>query len=130
MKGTHMGGEVYGRRAVVVEPQSLFVPFIVETLGAGGLVVVDTIAAPYPGLLTRLQPDVLFLDLDWPQSPPLSSIRQLRQLLPLTCIVMYTRETDPVWRALALALGANAVVGAEDELDVLTRALASPLAAS
>lgn len=118
-----MGGGLSARRAVVVEPQSLFVPFLIETLGAEGLTVVDTLAAPSPAVLTRLQPDVLFLDVDWPQSPPLSCIRRLRQLLPLTCIVLYTREVDPVWRALALALGAHAVIGAEDGPDVLSRAL-------
>lgn len=125
-----MDGRSYGRRAVVVEPQSLFVPFIVDALAESGLTVVDAVAAPYPGLLARLQPEVLFLDLDWPQSPPLSSIRELRALLPLTWIVMYTCERDPAWKALALALGANAIVGVDDGPEVLTRALEIPLAAS
>jgi DNA-binding NarL/FixJ family response regulator len=102
------------KRAAIIEPQSLFLPYLVSTLRRTGLEVVR--AGPRIGLrnLARLAPDVVLVGID-DVPAPLNAIRRLRRLLPPARIVVYTHAVDAAWARLACAIGADAIVGPDDD---------------
>lgn len=115
------------KRAAIIEPQSLFVPYLVATLRRTGLEVVR--AAPHirSRNLSRLAPDVLLVGIDDVRAP-LSAIRRLRRLLPSARIVLYTHISERAWASLACAVGADAVVGPTDDEQGLVSACTAPRA--
>lgn len=117
------------KRAAIIEPQALFVPYLVATLRRTGLDVVR--AAPHirSRNLTRLAPDVLLVGIDDVRAP-LTVIRRLRRLLPTARIVLYTHCADRAWAALARAMGADAVVGPTDDEQGLVSACTASCATS
>jgi DNA-binding NarL/FixJ family response regulator len=60
--------------------------------------------------LRRARPDLVLLDVDARGAQPLGLIRETRRQTSAR-IVVITRSEDRAWQALALALGADAVLG-------------------
>lgn len=116
-------------RAIIIEAQALFVPFLVQTLEADGVVVLGASAVPRPEALFRLEPDLVFIDADHLNTPPFECIRQIRERLPGARVVVYAQRTDPVWAAMARSLGADIVFGSSGGIEDLHAALREPAAA-
>lgn len=58
----------------------------------------------------RYQPDVIVLDLNLPNVDGLEACRHITTLHPAIRVIMFTVESDPVVRQLALDAGASAFV--------------------
>ena len=117
------------KRALIIEPQTLFVPFLVQTLQADGLVVLGASAVPEPDALLRLRPDLVFIDADYLDSPPFECIRKLRRRLPEARLVVYAQRTDALWGGVARGLGADVVFGPSSGIEDLCAALQEQAAA-
>jgi len=61
-----------------------------------------------------LKPDLVVLDLAMPRMNGVEAASQLRAMMPRVPIVLFTMYDDAVWRALALDVGANVVLGKPD----------------
>lgn len=59
---------------------------------------------------TRLQPDVIVLDLSMPHMSGVNACRELTRLVPRTRIVVLSAENDADVRQVVLAAGASAFV--------------------
>jgi DNA-binding NarL/FixJ family response regulator len=115
---------------VVIERQSLFTPFLREVFEASGASV--TFAGPRPTAkaLRESAPDVVCIDVDHLEAPPLMALRALRRTLPEARIVAYAAGVaDPLWTALAMGVGADAVLGPQAGVSELLAAVRRPLAA-
>lgn len=108
------------KRALLIEPQTLFAPYFVATLERTGLDVVGVAPGARTAMLLDLRPDVVVIDAGHLATPPLRLLRRLRRALPAAHIVVYVHALDGAWAALARSLGADAVIGPKaDEADLI-----------
>ena len=116
-------------RIVLIERQSLFPPFLRETFEASGARV--SVAGPRPtaAALRRIDPDVVCIDVDHLEAAPLLALRALRRTLPGRPHRRLRQPADPLWVALALSVGADAVLGPQAGVSDLLEAVRPPLAA-
>src|SRR5271155_1106236 len=61
-----------------------------------------------------LKPDLVVIDLAMPRMNGVEATSELRAMMPRVPIVLFTMYDDAVWRALALDVGANVVLGKPD----------------
>jgi len=107
------------KRALLIEPQTLFAPYFVATLEATGLDVVGVAPSATAATLAALQPDVVVVDAGH-MPTPLRLVRGVRRRLPNAHIVIYVHTLDAAWTAVARGLGADVVMGPRaDEGDLI-----------
>jgi DNA-binding NarL/FixJ family response regulator len=109
-------------QAVIIEPQALFIPFLAQALRRRGVAVLGSSRSSHPTALLKQQPDVVLIDVDH-VAAPLGCLRELRAALPKARIVAVAQYPEPAWIALARAAGADAVLGAAADEDVLGGAI-------
>ena len=108
------------RKALIVQGQRLMVPFLTEVLQRAGLTDVVAYRSASEITVRRARPDVVVLDVDAPGMRPLELIRTARQNTAARIIVL-TRTDDRAWNALAMAFGADRVLGPRaDRQDLFT----------
>ena len=107
---------------LLVERQSLFLPYLRQLLERDGARVVSSGPLPSARRLLQLRPDVVCVDVDHLKQSAFSGIRNLRRALPKTRIVAYTNQSDPAWTALAKSVGADIVLGPEADGDAVVAA--------
>jgi DNA-binding NarL/FixJ family response regulator len=94
----------------VVEPQSLFVPYLVDVLGRAEMRVVRVAGTLDVDDIGRAHPEALFVDTDFLDGDPAEALSALRAVLPRALICAYTDGTGPA-RADRLRLaGADCVL--------------------
>jgi DNA-binding NtrC family response regulator len=106
---THIGR----KKVLVVDDEPLVCWSVAETLAESGYDAVeayDAASAIRAVSWTTRPPDVVLLDLCLPDSTDLFLLSALRQLVPVTPIVIITAHGNPELRAEAHRLGAVAVV--------------------
>ena len=116
-----------GLRVLVVDDERLIRWAVGETLTRDGHIVVEASDARSARevLRTTRQPiDAVLLDYRLPDSRDLGLLRDVRQLSPLTAVVMMTAYGEPDMTVDALELGAYTVIDkpfALEQLDSLLR---------
>jgi DNA-binding response OmpR family regulator len=110
------------RRALIVERQSALVPFLRDALTRAGYGAVTAARSASESTLRRSLPDTILLGPGM-TSRPLDAIRRIRQARPDARIVAIAYRDDPLWNALAMALGADDVLGPSAEMAALERSL-------
>jgi len=113
------------RTALIVERQRLMVPFLRDVLERAGHGDVRALRSASTRTLQRVRPDVVVLGIDMPGARPLELIRRTRQETPGARIVVITRCDDPLWNALARALGADAILGSSADRQDLFSAVSA-----
>jgi len=98
------------RTAAIVQAQPLMVPFLRDVLRCTGHSHVVTHRCASAKRLRRAKPDVVILDIEAANAEPLALIRSIKLNAP-TRIVVNAGHDDPVWNALARAVGADAILG-------------------
>jgi len=68
---------------------------------------------------TRLQPDILLLDLHLPEVNSLSACEEIRRRMPRTRVIILTGGLDPDLRPRVLAAGASAFLDKAASQDLL-----------
>jgi DNA-binding response OmpR family regulator len=93
-------------RTYVVEPQRIFVPFLVDALTDSGLEVTQVSARFDPAVVASDPPPIVFLDIDVDTAFPEEVIRLARSTSPRSVLVVYAAgDPGPYRRA-----GADEVV--------------------
>ncbi len=80
------------------------------------------------GLARKLRPDILVLDLSMPDLPGLELIRQVRETLPLTKIIVYSMHSESPYVVRALQAGASGYVTKDVTPTELVRAIRAAIA--
>ena len=101
---------VHARKALIVQAQRLMLPFLKDVLERAGIDDVVAYRCASASTLRRSRADVVLLDVDARGTQPLGLIRETR-LQTSARIVVMTRNDDRAWEAMALALGADAILG-------------------
>ena len=99
-----------GVSSCVVESQSIFIPCLIGLLGECGLDVISVASFVDLNALAELEPDVLFIDLDFVDDPPLECLSASRRILPRATIVAYVRARESGWFGRCCAAGASLVL--------------------
>lgn len=86
-------------RALLVEPQRIFVPALWSMLERVGLDVRGAMPEPDFKTLAELQPEFVLFDIDFVSGNPVNVIRIMRMLLPVAIICLYG-STDAAMRWL------------------------------
>jgi DNA-binding response OmpR family regulator len=111
---------------LIVERQPALVPFLRNALERAGHGAVIAVRSASVATLRRTTPDTILLGPGMTVRP-LDAIRRIRRARPTARIVAIAYHDDPLWKALALALGADDVLGPDDDCATLDRCLAGPL---
>ncbi len=109
-------------RALIVERQAALVPYLREALERAGHGAVVAVRSASTATLRRTLPDTILLGPGM-TARPLVAIRRIRGARPTARIVAIAYHDDPLWKALALALGADDVLGPNDDCETLDRCL-------
>lgn len=112
------------RRALIVQAQRLMLPFLTDVLQRAGVADVVSYRSASATTVRRERPDVVVLDVDAPGTRPLELIRKAR-LHSAARIVVITRSDDSAWNALAMAFGADRILGPRADRHDLFRAVAA-----
>jgi DNA-binding response OmpR family regulator len=112
-------------RALIVERQPALVPYLRDALERAGHGAVVAVRSASAATLRRTTPDTILLGPGMTVRP-LGAIRRIRRARPSARIVAIAYHDDPLWRALALALGADDVLGPNDDCETLDRCLGGP----
>lgn len=103
----------------VVEPQSLFVPYLSDVLGRSGMRVVRVAERLDVDDILRSRPEALFLDADYLDVDAVDAVSAMRAALPRTFICAYTESTPQRLRGA----GADCVLCKRSDADAITAAL-------
>jgi DNA-binding NarL/FixJ family response regulator len=117
------------RSVLVIDDHRSFAEMLAIALdGFSGLhcVGIAHTAAEGIALASRLQPDIVVMDIQMPQEDGLAATTRLRTVAPHTVVAVVTAHTSPAWVSRAAQAGASAFVPKNGSLDemiaVLTRA--------
>ncbi|HTD38395.1 MAG TPA: hypothetical protein VK669_12840 [Candidatus Limnocylindrales bacterium] len=115
----------------VVEPQSLFVPYLSDVLAKAELRVVRVAPTLDVDDIRASHPEALFVDTDFLDVDPADAVTAMRAALPRAFICAYTDGEGPRADRLRFA-GANCVIpkryGAREVQQALRSALATAIA--
>jgi CheY-like chemotaxis protein len=96
-------------RAYVVEPQRIFVPYLIDALADSGVEVTHVSSRFDPALVSGDPPSMLFLDLDVDTAFPEEVVRLARAASPRSRVVVYAAGDPSRYRRA----GADDVVSKE-----------------
>jgi DNA-binding NarL/FixJ family response regulator len=94
----------------IIEPQRLFAPFLTQVFSEAGFIIVTSVETLALDELSRNEPTVVLIDLDFIEIDPISAIRQIRGVVPNATICAYTAGTEAGWAATCTRAGANCVI--------------------
>jgi DNA-binding NarL/FixJ family response regulator len=114
-------------RTYLIEPQSLFVPFLKRMLSGAGLQVVATGNEIDGKDLSLHDPDVVFVDVDFFERGALNALCRIRQSLRTAAVIAFSDTDDPNFEASCFISGASAVVSKATSAEQLLRTLRSVL---
>lgn len=117
-------------RAYLIEPQTIFVPYLVSVLRAGGIEVIATRDDVDAQDLVNQAPDAIFVDIDFFDRGGPSTLCRIREVARRTPIVAISNVEDATFEATCYISGANAFVAKSEPAESIIRAVRSMLAAS
>lgn len=106
----HSSGNAKSILVGIIEPQSLFAPFLNQVLSEAGFTVVTSQGTLALDQLSRNEPSVIFVDIDFIEIDPVSALRQIRSVVPSATICAYTGGTEAGWAETCSRAGANCVI--------------------
>ena len=109
----------------VVEPQSLFVPYLSDVLARTGMRVVRVAQTFDPADILRARPEALFLDADFLDMDPADAVSAMRAALPKTFICAYADDVIPAARLHGA--GADCVLSKASDADAIAAGLNAAL---
>jgi DNA-binding NarL/FixJ family response regulator len=112
-------------RVLLVDDHALVRAAVATTLNRASIDVVGEAASAEAGLeeASRLEPDLVLLDIDLPGRPGASIVGELRAALPGTKVVMLTVSTRRADLVEAIAAGASGYLTKDMSPDALVRAV-------
>lgn len=112
-------------RIVVCDDDRLLLESLARALELKGFMVEAATSTPQEAVaaVRRLRPDVLLIDLGFPEGDGLDAARQVRRDHPETYVVILTASEEPASLLEADKLGLAGYVGKDQRLDAIVEAL-------
>jgi two-component system nitrate/nitrite response regulator NarL len=112
-------------RIVVCDDDRLLLESLARALELNGFMVEAATSTPQEAVaaVRRLRPDVLLIDLGFPEGDGLDAARQVRRDHPETYVVILTASEEPASLLEADKLGLAGYVGKDQRLDAIVDAL-------
>jgi DNA-binding NarL/FixJ family response regulator len=106
-------------RIVVLEPQELFIDYLVSKLAADGLHVVGAATKMEDAELTALRPNTVLIDIAGSDAGSFAVLGRVRKAAPQARLVVFGGSMNPAWRAGAWAQNVDALLTENDGPEAL-----------
>ncbi len=116
-------------RTYLIEPQTVFVPFLSRFLSAAGLDVVATHREVDRKDIDTHAPAAVFVDIDYFERGGPTALCHIREAARHAAVIAFSEFDDPLFAAACVISGANAVCSKNDIEENVMRALKSALSA-
>ncbi len=114
-------------RTYLIEPQTVFVPFLRRVLSTAGLDVVATSREIDRKDLTTHAPAAVFVDVDYFERGGPTAICHIRDAAKNVAVIAFSESEDPLFAASCVISGASAVCSKNDAEEGLLAALRDTL---
>lgn len=94
----------------IIEPQRLFAPYLAQMLSEAGFSIVTSLDSLELDEVGRVEPAIVFADVDFIEGDAADAIRQLRVAAPEATICAYTGHSDAWWCGVYARAGANCII--------------------
>ncbi len=119
-------------RTYLIEPQTVFVPFLTRLLADAGLSVIATNQEVDPKHIVAHDPAAIVVDVDFFARGAPNALCRIRQVAREVPLIAFSESDDPTFEAACYISGASAVLskgcGAETMLRSVRGALKAPAA--
>jgi DNA-binding NarL/FixJ family response regulator len=117
-------------RTYLIEPQTIFVPYLQRVLSNAGFDVVATSSAVDGRDITAHDPAAIFVDVDYLERSGPTALCRIREVARNARLIALSESTDSMFAATCVISGANEVCskgdGEENLVRALRRAVATP----
>jgi len=110
-------------RTYLIEPQTIFVPFLQRVLGNAGFSVIATSQAVDARDIGVYEPAAVFVDVDYLERSGPTALCRIREAARSAAIIAFSEQQDPLFVATCVISGANAVFSKSDAEERLVRNL-------
>jgi DNA-binding NarL/FixJ family response regulator len=117
-------------RTYLIEPQSVFVPYLQRLLSSAGFEVIATSALVDGRDITAHAPAAIFVDVDCLERSGPTALCRIREVAGNARLIALSESSDAMFAATCVISGANAVCSKGDGEDKFVRALRRAVAAT
>ncbi|MDQ2909331.1 MAG: hypothetical protein M3R44_08295 [Candidatus Eremiobacteraeota bacterium] len=115
-------------RTYLIEPQTVFVPFLTRLLADAGLGVVATHDDVDGKDIVAHDPAAIFVDVDFFSRGAPNALCRIRQVVRNAAIIAFSETDDPTFEAACYISGATLLLSKRSGMELLLRSLRSVLA--
>ena len=115
-------------RTYLIEPQTIFVPFLRRVLSRAGYDVVATSASVDSRDISAHDPAAVFVDIDYLERHGPTALCRIREAAQGAAVIALSETTDPLFKATCVISGATALCSKADGEEKLMSTLRSALA--
>jgi DNA-binding NarL/FixJ family response regulator len=101
-------------RIAIIEPQELFIDFLVQTLEANGLNVVAASPRMEDAELAALKLNTILIDIAGSDANAFATLGRIRRAAPNARLIVFGGSSSSAWRAGAWARNVNALLTEND----------------
>jgi DNA-binding NarL/FixJ family response regulator len=110
-------------RTYLIEPQTIFVPYLSRVLENGGFEVIATSAGVDSSDIAAHNPAAILVDVDFLERGGPTALCRIRDAARSAALVALSDRTDPLFAATCVISGASAVCSKSEGEDKILRAL-------
>ena len=115
-------------RTYLIEPQTIFVPYLRRMLAQSGFDVVATSPSVDSRDITAHDPAAIFVDIDYLERSGPTAICRIREAAQTAAVFALSDTTDALFNATCVISGATALCSKSDGEEKLMRTLRSAMA--
>ncbi len=112
-------------RTYLIEPQLLFVPYLLRLLASANLNVIATSDDVDAKDIAAQDPAIIFVDVDFFDRGAPNAICRIRQVAKAAAIIVVSNAEDPTFEAACYISGASAVLSKRTNAEAIVRAVRS-----
>ncbi len=110
-------------RTYLIEPQTIFVPFLRRMLSSAGFDVIATSQNVDGRDISAHDPAAVFVDIDYLERSGPTALCRIREAARSAAVIALSETSDPLFAARCVISGANAVCSKNDGEEKFLRAL-------
>ncbi len=114
-------------RTYLIEPQTIFVPFLTRLLADAGLSVIATRDDIDGRDIVAHDPAAIFVDVDFFNRGGPNALCRIRQVARNAAIVAFSETEDPTFEAACIISGASALISKRSGMEGMLRSVRSLL---
>lgn len=117
-------------RTYLIEPQTIFVPYLRRVLSIAGFDVVATSQGVDGGDISAHDPAAIFVDVDYLERGGPTALCRIRDAARSARLIAFSESSDATFAATCVISGADAVFSKSDGEEKLLRALRQTVAST